>query len=174
MNREETTKLFGLISAAYPRDTAFTKSDTAQTLMWHELLGDLPFDALKAALSRHAASSPFPPSISELRAAVTPQGISPDEAWGIVMKAIRTHGYYAQLEARDSMPPEVWQTVDRIGWRELCDCENLDVIRAQFMRMYDAQSKRSKERAVLPAGLSHRLEQIGALPSTGVKRLEGR
>jgi hypothetical protein len=64
------------------------------------------------------------------------------------------------------MPSEVWQTVDRIGWRELCTSENLDVVRAQFMRMYDSQAKRSKERAVLPSGLAQKLEQIGALPET--------
>ena len=172
MNRADVTKLFALISAAYPRDKTFASTDAQTALMWYELLKDMPFEAVTAALSKHSATSPFPPSIAELRAAVTPSGISPDEAWGIVIKAIRDYGCYSQLEARDSMPLEVWTTVDRMGWRELCMTDNVDVIRAQFMRMYDAQSKRERERNVLPAGLAQRLEAIGALP-VGAKLLTG-
>jgi hypothetical protein len=166
MSRADIVELFALISAAYPKDQAFANADKPTALMWYEMLKDMPFEAVKAALAKHAAISRFPPTIADLRAAIAPNTIPQEEAWGIVLKAIRDYGCYRQTEARDSMPPEVWQTVDRMGWRELCMSENVDVIRAQFMRMYDAQSRRNKERAALPAGLAQRLEQIGALPST--------
>lgn len=173
MNRVEVTELFTLISSAYPKDQTFAALSTATasmtkqaTLMWYEMLKDIPFAALQAALARHASTSPFPPSIAELRTALVPEGISADAAWGMVRKAISQHGFYQGKEAKESLPPEVWNIVERMGWREMCFSENPDVIRGQFVKLYELQRKREQEHAALPSELAQRLGQIGVLPSS--------
>ena len=96
MTKKETVALFGLIAALYPRDEKFTHPDATMRDAWAEMLEDIPFDHAKAAIKASVSTSPFPPSIAEIRDYATrlngPRRLTAEEAWGIASDAIRTYG----------------------------------------------------------------------------------
>lgn len=95
MNKKETVALFGLISALYPRDEKYANADKMMILAWQEMLADIPFDTAKAAIKASAATSPFPPSIKDIRDFATRfsgnRRMTAEEAWGIASEMMRTY-----------------------------------------------------------------------------------
>ena len=96
MNKAETVKLFTVISAMFPRDMKFAQADQLMIDMWQKMLADIPYDAAEKAITASVATSPFPPSISEIRDYATrlngPRRLTAEEAWGLVKDAMRTYG----------------------------------------------------------------------------------
>jgi len=96
MTKPETTALFALIKALFPRDSAFKNATPDMVTAWAEMLEDIPFDHAKAAVKAAVASSPFPPSIAEIRDYATrlngPRRLTAEEAWGIANECIREYG----------------------------------------------------------------------------------
>ena len=96
MNKAETVKLFTIISAMFPRDMKFAQADQLMIDMWQKMLADIPYDAAEKAITASVSTSPFPPSIAEIRDYATrlngPRRITAEEAWGIASDAIRTYG----------------------------------------------------------------------------------
>lgn len=95
MNRKETVATFALISALFPRDDKFANATKEMISAWNEMLADIPFDTVKAAIKAAVATSPFPPSICEIRnyaVKISENSLrSPEEAWKIALDAIRTY-----------------------------------------------------------------------------------
>jgi hypothetical protein len=60
----------------------------------------------------------------------------------------------------ESLPEAVRKTVQYIGWQELCLSEEPDVVRAQFMRMYQQVAERRQKEAVLPPALKEAIAAI--------------
>lgn len=177
MNGNETLTLLYLARNLYPRDKSMNRSDNDMMAMaktWSEMLKDIPFDLGKAALAAHAASSPYAPAISEIRAyarrMTEPPRLSPDEAWSLAHKAMTRHGCsnyksfndgtYPWERAKASVPPEVWHIMELMGYRSMCMSENIDAVRAQFIRAWERQQKAREEREnllpFLPEGLKEK------------------
>jgi hypothetical protein len=177
LNKEETSKLFSIISAAFPKDTAFAvpksekeEDQRKETIrIWQIVLADVPFDLAQAAVLSHSTTCVFPPSIAEIKGWVlkiqTPQ-IGADEAWEMTRKAVRKFGRMCKFEAMASLPPAVKTMVERFGWHDLCMSENIDYLRGQFYKMWDVVSKREQEKAALPPAVRKLIGQIE------VKRLD--
>ena len=95
MNRKETVATFALISALFPRDDKFANATKEMISAWNEMLADIPFDTVKAAIKAAVATSPFPPSISEIRnyaVKISENSLRPaEEAWKIALDAMRTY-----------------------------------------------------------------------------------
>jgi hypothetical protein len=159
MTKAETVKLFAVIAASYPRDTAFAAADAQMVGVWAKMLAGVPYELAENAITAHVTTSQFPPSIAEIRQwaakAIIGQVMSADDAWGIVLKAIRKYGTYEPREARELCGPEIWKAVLRLypTWDQLCMSENGVADRAHFMRMWDSRTKREAELAVLPESL---------------------
>ena len=162
MTRAETAELLTLIAAAWPR----FEPDDARVVLWDELLSDIEFRVAKVALKKLMILNTFPPSVAELRQAVAEvtrpadSRIPAPEAWGLAIKAIHEYGYYREAEAMKNLPESVAQVVRWMGYQQLCLSENTDVIRGQFMRMYETQQKRETEQAVLPPGLKQDIARL--------------
>ena len=96
MNKAETVKLFTVISAMFPRDMKFAQADQLMIDMWQKMLADIPYDAAEKAITASVATSPFPPSISEIRDYATrlngPRRLTAEEAWGLAQDAMRNYG----------------------------------------------------------------------------------
>ena len=153
MTKHDTVKLFALIKALYPRDTAFQNATPEMVNAWSVLLADVPFSVAQAGLQAHVSTSPFPPSIAEIKcwaAKFNHQIMDASEAWGIARKAISKWGVHAKAKARETTPPDVWAVIDRMGWEDMCMSDNPDVIRGQFCRLWDAYAKRAQEVERLP------------------------
>ena len=111
MNKQETAALFGLIAALFPRDEKFAKADREMVIAWAEMLADIPFDHAKAAVKAAVSTSPFPPSISEIRDYATrltgARRMTADEAWGQASEIIRKYGTRTVLkDGAVEKPPE--------------------------------------------------------------------
>ena len=174
MKESDVIKLFFEITIRYPRERAFIVSDNtrgnAMTKAWYEELADLDYAVALMAVRAHANKSEWPPSIADLRkeaaAIMNPEtSMTEDEAWGYVMTAIKKYGYYQADKARDSMPPEIWQIVERMGFYELCvmPMDQLSVRAGQFGRYWKAQSERKRKEAVLPASLKAQIASFGKM-----------
>lgn len=123
MTKSETVQLFVIIKSLFPRDEAFRNATPDMVSAWTEMLADIPFDHAKAAVKAAVATSPFPPSIAEIRDYATrltaPKRLTADEAWGIAQDVIRTYGTRTVLkEGCEEKPPEYSDaTVDVITYR---------------------------------------------------------
>lgn len=158
MTKAETVKLFALIAASYPRDTAFSAADAQMVGVWQEMLNDVAFDLAKAVVQAHVANSPFPPSIAEIRqwaAKVAMPTLDTDQAWDQIIAAIKSHGYYDASGAKAALPAELWDTVNAVwyGWQNLCTSEDMSLELSRFSRYWEARNKRYREMAVLPESL---------------------
>lgn len=95
MNKKEVAALFGLISALFPRDEKFANADKMMVTAWAEMLADIPLEKAKEAVKCAVATSPFPPSICEIRnyaVKISEKSLrSPEEAWKIAIDAMRTY-----------------------------------------------------------------------------------
>ena len=153
MTKQEIGALLALATANFPSMQEKDMRPTAN--LWSEMLSDIPFDIAKAALIKVLATARFWPTVAEIREAaaeiINPQLPSPIEAWGEVVQAIKIYGLYRQEEGLNSLSPITKRVVQNIGWREICLCEQPDIIRGQFRMAYEQYAKREKEEAVLPA-----------------------
>ena len=177
MNGQEVMALLYMEKRLFPREKALAVSPEELTAIAEtqaDMLEDIPFEVGKAAVAAHAASSPYAPAISEIRAyarrMTEPPRLSADEAWALAIGAIRRYGCspykrypagkYPYELARDSLPAEVWRVMELMGYQSMCRSENEDVLRAQFIRAWERQQKAREEREnllpFLPAGLKEK------------------
>lgn len=149
------------LKTAFPKDNLLSTPD--QMDWWFDLLKDLTFQTAMLALKKYALSNKFPPTIAELAAIATDITLERlpdvDEAWGEVHRAIRRFGYPQELAALESMSEPVRKTVERIGFQVICSSPNeqLNTLRAQFNRAYEAECRRTMETRRTPENM--RLEQ---------------
>ena len=162
MTQAEVGKLLAFITAVYPNIDI--RDGTVEA--WHELLRDLDYKVAVAAVKKVVAESEIPalPAVGKIRKAALDlqhgYSITAPDAWGMVLRAIRNHGFYGEVEAMAELPPDVAQVVRWMGWAEICHSEKVDVVRAQFMRMYETQEKRTREVAGLPPGVKELIKGI--------------
>ncbi len=172
MNEREALNLVGIAVANFP---AMQERDMRPTAaLWAKMLADVPYSVGEQALMYVLTTARFFPTVAEIREAVvkvtTPCALSPAEAWGEVELAIRCHGSYGEADAMRVMPPGVAVVARQMGWRDICVSENIDVVRGQFLRMYEIQQRREQERAMLPDDIRGLIDKIGRdmLPDGGV------
>lgn len=153
MTRDEVKQLLGWALANYPSIQERNLRPTAE--LWHRMLSDIPYEIAEKALMSVLAKAKYFPTVAEIREAaaeiINPQLPSAMDAWGEVMRAARDYGYYRQEEGLNSLSPLTRRVVRNIGWREICLCEQPDIIRGQFRMAYEQYAKREREEAVLPA-----------------------
>ncbi len=111
MKRSETIQLFAVIKALYPRDEAFKNATKDMVDAWTEMLADIPFDHAKAAIKASVSTSPFPPSIAEIRDYATrltgKRRMTAEEAWGQACDVIQQYGTRTVLkEGAEEKSPE--------------------------------------------------------------------
>ena len=165
MTIDETLIFMGILKTAYPRYYAnIDKTEAKQAVMlWSEMLQDISLDQAKLALKKYIASSPFPPTVSDIRQAITvvTSGYIPDEgeAWGEVLNAIRLYGYMQPDKAYDNMGEYTKLAVKRMGWQSLCESENQMADRAHFMSIYKSIKQREESNQALPYAIREQIAQ---------------
>jgi hypothetical protein len=154
MTSKEFTKLMGFVMAAVDKPVARPTIDA-----YFEMLKDLSYDLAAAAVKKIIATDEYPtlPTIGKIRqaAAEISRGriLSAPEAWGMAIKAIHRYGYYREAEAMESLPEHVAEIVRWIGYQSICMTDKIDVVRGQFLRMYETHQKREQEQALLPPAI---------------------
>lgn len=151
MTREEFAAAIALLSAAIDKPIGRTT-----IAAWYEITKDLPAEAFHAAVQTVIATDEYPvmPSIGKIRKTaiqlMQPGRMTAAEAWGATIKAIRNYGYNREKDALESLPPETAEAARLMGWQQMCHAENIDVIRGQFLRIYETQATRAAEERLIP------------------------
>lgn len=174
MDKVSTTK------AIAPLQLAFKGALEKDRLQFYVMmLSDIPPQILEVAVKKLIMTNKFLPSIAEIRE--TAYGIkgtisgtaAPDEseAWGEVMKAVRSVGYCGKPKFSHEA---ITAAVNNIGWQDICMTTNdgMNTLRAQFRRAYQLAAQRQKDNrdnAVL--GISPNNEKLKQLTGNVVKRL---
>lgn len=161
MKKSDTIKILGMLAAAYPN---MKEINEIQVEIWHECLKDIDKDAALVAIKKNILESPYPPTIADIRKQVvevsTPKQLDASEAWGEVMQAIKSYGYYREKEAMESMSPVAARTAKYMGWQEICHSEKPDVIRGQFLKMYGTVVEREYQERLLPQELKGEMKAL--------------
>ena len=166
MTQDEFRKFFKYITSV----TTDTNPSPERTQVYWDALSDLPFDVAMIAARKVIATleNPFLPMPAVFRG-VAAQITGPDiptapDAYAEVLRAIRNFGSYREKEALESLSPLVKKATMAIGWKELCLCEEPDVIRGQFRMAYEALEKREVVDAKTPQKLKEVIAVMGGSP----------
>ena len=174
MDKVSTTK------AIAPLQLAFKGALEKDRLQFYVMmLSDIPPQILEVAVKKLIMTNKFLPSIAEIRE--TAYGIkgtvsgtaAPDEseAWGEVIKAIQSVGYYGKPKFSHEA---ITTAVNNIGWQDICmtTYDGMNTLRAQFRLAYQLAVQRQKDNrdnAVL--GISPNNEKPKQLTGNLVKKL---
>ncbi len=122
--------------------------------MWFKQLQDIPYNVAELTLNKWVATNKWSPSIADIREAATDltQGEAKEwgDAWQEVLNAISKYGSYREIEALESLDDVTRQTVKRLGFKNICMSEEIQVDRANFRMIYENELQRQKQKAQLP------------------------
>lgn len=173
MTLDEFKILVKGLKAVYTKDNFLPDADSIR--IWYQLLGDIQYEVLSVAIQKYIVTNVFPPTIADLRgiSAEVVQGKVPDwsDGWEQVLRAVRYHGAYGEVEALESMDSITRQAVKRLGYKDICMSENIAVDRANFRMVYEQIANREIEDSRLPIAVK---TKIGQLIQNTAKQLEGK
>ena len=161
-------KEFGLFASAlrtyYSRENLLPNTQAME--LWFRQLEDISYPVAEAALNKWVATNKWSPSIAEIRelSAEIKHGKLPDwgEAWDETCKAIKRFGFYRAQEAVASLSPLTRETVNRLGFTNLCMSENPTADRANFRTCYEIVAKREQQSQVLSLPLQETIKQLSS------------
>ena len=150
-------EVLAFLAAAYPNANV----TAATTAAYVKMLADLNPRVLHAAAMQHVAESKFFPTVAELReraqaiveASQGGRPPEPAEAWGQALAALRAFSPHYDppekiAERTAHLHPLVRRAVEWVGgWKVLAECrqDQVGVLRAHFMRAYEAARARHAE-----------------------------
>lgn len=150
-------KEFGIFAMAlktyFPKDNLFPNKQSVD--LWYRILNDIDYKTAELFLQKWVATNKWPPTIADIRegCADITHGEMQDwgKAWEQVEKAIRYFGMYREDEAYASMDEITEEVTRRLGFKEICMSENIQVDRANFRMIYEQVIQRKKtDRQVKP------------------------
>lgn len=161
-----TAKEFAIFADAlrtyFPREALLPNNQAME--LWFMQLQDIPYPVAEAALNKWVATNKWSPSIAEIRelSAEIKNGRLPDwgEAWDETCKAIKRYGFYRAQEAIASLSPLTRETVNRLGFTNLCMSENPTADRANFRTCYEIVAKREQQAQILSLPLQETIKQL--------------
>lgn len=174
MTKKEMAVILATLKEAF-RDFQITEN---KANLWYELLGDLDFQATKAAVAKLILTATFPPSIAEIRKTVVevtgPRVLTGAEALEEVTRAVREYGIYDVEAAFNSMSPLAKRVVKTVGWSNICTSESPEVWRGEFLKLYSQLEKQALEENILPEGLKTQIKELQGRVGEMVKELAER
>ena len=168
MEFEEFKILVKSMKVVYTSDRFLPNEEAVK--IWYELLKDISYEILAMSIQKYMSTAVYPPTIADLRklsAEITTPSIEIDagQSFQEARKAVQSFGRYRKQEALESLTPITRKVVERMGYDSMCDCENIDVERGQFTRIFENLSLREKQDAQIPMALRN-------LIATTTKQLE--
>ena len=156
MNKTEAMKLLAVIKVSFPN---FRPDDIEMAAdVWADVLSDFSYQQLGMALKSYIRTNtsgfaPSPGQLIELISAVKHSNDETEtEAWMRVATALR-NGMYGSEQEFAKLPPMVQKAVgnsQQLRIWALDENFNEEVAKAQFLRVYRAETQRSKDYEKLP------------------------
>ena len=154
--KQQIDKCLAALAVAYPHyDKQQANPDLARQI-FHRILQDIHGALLEAATMQWLSMArPFHPSPGELRdmalQLITRSEPGADEAWSEVLRQMRNPGYYGIPQWSTE---RIAKTMEAFGrWKDFCmlESDQMGIIRAQFMKIYEAQLSRERaDQLMLP------------------------
>ena len=171
MTREETKMIIKMLEIAYPQHYSKLEQDhiVGQINLWSELWKDDNADMIANAVKVIIAtdSSPFPPTIGQINSKVydmfQPKGMTEQEAWGYISKAIRNGNYHAR-EEWENLPEEVQALCspnDIRDWASRDTSQVQTVVSSNWQRSFKVSEKARQEYNRLPNETKSLIESLG-------------
>lgn len=172
MTYEQFLVLVKLMKSIWTYDDFLGDKDSLA--VWYRLLKDIPAEQAAAAVESYAMTNNRKPTPADIRAqAVNIQAEDHDwgDGWEEVLRAVRRHGQYDETGALESMSPMTREIVKRLGWKQICqsDQDEMMSIRANFRMMYEQKDEKERKYAALSGDLKEKIDQI----TGGVKQIGG-
>ena len=80
-----------------------------------------------------------------------------------VYRCVTPQGTNRQYEAELHLDPEVWAILKHMGYKDVVESDNPDVVRGQFMRAWDSHNKEEYEKRVIGGILPEFLKDMNLL-----------
>lgn len=154
MTIDDTTECVALIVSTYPT----LVPNNTMIDVWHRLIGDLDANLAQRAVLRVLATQtgswwPAPGTIRAEAVRLMGDGWPDAEAaLGEVLDAVRQWGYMRPAEALAQLSPPVADMVRHLGWQAVCEADP-DVLRGQWVRLYEAARANRGREVLLPRPL---------------------
>lgn len=173
MTQAEVKKLLGYITAAYPSQFRGEQESTVlnRIAVWQNALQEYSFAAAMIAANAYIASDTrgFAPApgqiIAYIHASAPDTGVSAQEAWALVRKAVNVPWERMQ-ESYDSLPKAVRKAVgSAASLKELAQMDIAtfeSVAGSNFMRTYNSVVRREETQERMPTIPLEIRERIGA------------
>ena len=161
MTREEFAKFSMALKTFYPKDNIMANEQAME--LWYSMLQDIDYKIAEMSLNKWVLTNKWSPTIADIRemAVNVEQGdeITWDESFDEARRMIRKYGYPRQKEALEEMRPITRQVVERMGYMDMCMCEDIEVERGQYRMAFENQAKRNKEYNQLPERLKEQIAE---------------
>ena len=169
MSKEETIQIITLLAGNY--NSIAEKDKTQKQLMintWYECLGDLDYKLVLQAVKKTIISSPYPPTIHDIRKNAV-EMINPStqktaiEAWDEAYKMICNASRLTVEDFRNASP-EVQKFFGNL--RQVVELGRTDidtvntVTKGQFLKQYEIIVNRENEQKILPDALKDFTKQL--------------
>lgn len=186
MTISQTAQMMAILRAAYPRFyIGMTDEDAEAALnLWHGFFADddasLVSDAVKAFIANDTKG--FPPSIGQIREkldtinqAVNGFELTPQNAWGLVKKALKDSGYHS-AERFAELPEVVREVVGSPSqlhdWAISDDGVSESVLASNFQRSYAARAEQHRTIRRMPGDVRARIERDRQMIAAGQTALK--
>lgn len=145
--RHQIDQCLAALAVAYPYYDKQQSSPDFARQIFHRILKDIDGDLLEAATMQWLSTArPFHPSPGELRdlalSMITRNEKTADEAWAEVLEQMHHPGYYGVPTWSSEAIAETMKAFGR--WKDFClvEIDQLGFVRAQFLKIYEAQRVR--------------------------------
>lgn len=163
MNRAETIQVITILAGNY--DSIANKDKKQKEIMfstWYECLKDLDYKLVEMAVKKTIITSPYPPTIHEIRKNVAelinPQSEKDNslDAWEEAYKMM-SRGLYMTKEEFETHSPIVKKfigSLEQLKNYAMTDTDVINtVVKGQFMKQYEILKNRQKELNMLPGDM---------------------
>ena len=172
MNKKDFAIFASALRTYYPKENLLPNEQAME--LWYKQLQDIPYPIAELTLNRWVATSKWSPSIADIRqqaiSLTRGDGKEWGEAWQDVLTAIKMYGTYREEEALESLDDTTRTVVRRLGFRNLCLSEEIQVDRANFRMIYEQQQQRDKQDAQLPPKLKELIGNMSLMLEGGRER----
>lgn len=168
MNPADLTEIITIMGTYWPHMRLPDDVEHARLFRdaWFKILGEFDRDTVAATIEWFANERrEFPPNPGQIadrvRSMLDPCDVVPDvdQALVEIRAAIGAHG-------RTGTPSwshdAIAAAVAAIGWRNICDSTNQDVLRAQIIRVYGTSSERHRRTQAIPPSVRGVLESVAS------------
>jgi hypothetical protein len=171
---EETAVLLAAVVMLYPGRVT---PEPEAVALWTEMLADIDAAEAQRALRAHAATSPHPPCIADIRNGVAKMrepGIDVAAALEEIRRAVRYVGSHRPPPEWSS--PRIAAAVNAIGWQAICltDEGDLRTLHAQIRQLLEGSTATAQREANVGALESHRANGALSAGELAKKLLEAK